>query len=60
MTKSELTRFSNKTYINHLEKELNEEKEARKKLERDLEELKKISYEVLSQIQSSKKEGARK
>jgi predicted RNase H-like nuclease (RuvC/YqgF family) len=38
-----MSRLSSKTYINHLEKELNEEKEARKKLEKDLDELKKIS-----------------
>jgi hypothetical protein len=43
MPKSEISRLSSKTYIQHLETELNEEKEARKKLEREMEELKKIS-----------------
>ena len=57
---SEFSRLTSKTYILNLEKELNEEKEARKRLERDLEDLKKISQEVLSQMQSSKKDGNKK
>lgn len=39
---------SNKTYVQHLEKVLLEEKEARLKLETELSELKRLSTEVLS------------
>ena len=46
--KSEYSKLSNKTYVQHLEKVLNEEKEARIRLESELNELKKISTEVLS------------
>ena len=54
--KSELlSRISNKTYIYNLHKELEEEKKARMKLERDLEELKKISTEITSHLGMNKK-----
>ena len=39
---------SNKTYVQHLEKVLLEEKEARLRLESELTELKKLSTEVMS------------
>ena len=41
---------SSATYISKLEKELNEERTARKKLEQDIAELKKISSELSSQL----------
>ena len=37
---------TSKTYISKLEKEIGEEKEARKKLEREIEELKKMNSEI--------------
>jgi predicted RNase H-like nuclease (RuvC/YqgF family) len=39
-----------KTYISSLQKQLVEEREARQKLEKELEELKKISTEISSQL----------
>ena len=38
------------TYISKLEKELNEEREARERLEKELEEIKKISSEISSHL----------
>lgn len=42
--------MSGKTYISQLQKQLDEEKSARVKLEGELEELKKISSEITSQL----------
>lgn len=42
--------MSGKTYISQLQKQLDEEKHARVKLEGELEELKKISSEITSQL----------
>ncbi len=53
--KSELSRISNKTYIQHLQKELEEEKVARKKLESELNELRKLSSEISSHLGLNKK-----
>lgn len=53
--KSEMSRLSNKTYIMHLQTELEEEKNARLKLERELEELKKLSSEITSHLGLNKK-----
>jgi predicted nucleic acid-binding Zn-ribbon protein len=50
LAKSELSRISNKTYIMHLKSELDEEKQARLKLERELEELRKLSSEISSHL----------
>ena len=54
-TKSELSRLSNKTYIMHLQQELDEEKQARMKLERELDELRKLSSEISSHLGLNKK-----
>lgn len=50
------TNVSGKTYISELQKQLNEEREARKKLENDLEELRKISSEITSQLSAMQKQ----
>ena len=50
MAKSEISRLSNKTYISHLERQLNDERDARLKLEDELEELKRISSEISSHL----------
>ena len=50
MTRSDITRASNKTYINHLEQELNEEKRIREKLERELDDLRRMSSEISSHL----------
>jgi predicted RNase H-like nuclease (RuvC/YqgF family) len=42
--------YSNKTVINKLEKQLNDEKIARKKLESEIAEIKKISSEISSHL----------
>ena len=55
VTKSELSRLSNKTYIMHLQQELDEEKQARLKLERELDELRKLSSEISSHLGLNKK-----
>jgi predicted RNase H-like nuclease (RuvC/YqgF family) len=55
LTRSELSRLSNKTYIMHLQTELEEEKQARLKLERELEELRKLSSEISSHLGLNKK-----
>ncbi|CDW85502.1 UNKNOWN [Stylonychia lemnae] len=53
--KSEISKLSNKTYIQHLQTELEEEKQARLKLERELDELKKLSSEISSHLGLNKK-----
>jgi predicted RNase H-like nuclease (RuvC/YqgF family) len=53
--KSEISRLSNKTYIQHLQSELDEEKAARLKLEKELEELKKLSSEISSHLGLNRK-----
>lgn len=55
LTRSELSRISNKTYILHLKSELDEEKQARMKLEKELEELRKLSSEISSHLGLNKK-----
>lgn len=49
-TASELSGMSGRTYISELQKQLTEEKFARCKLEQELEDLKKISSEITSQL----------
>lgn len=49
-TQSQLSAMSGRTYISQLQGQLVEEKEARLKLEAELEELKKISSEITSQL----------
>ena len=47
-TQSQLSQMSGRTYISSLQKQLNNERDARKKLESDLDELKKLSSEISS------------
>ena len=49
-TQSQLSAMSGKTYISQLKKQLDEEREARHKLEGELEDLKKISSEITSHL----------
>ena len=49
-TKSQISQMSGRTYISELQKQLNEEREARQKLEGELEDLKKISSEITSHL----------
>ena len=42
--------MSGRTYISQLQKQLNDERSAREKLEGELEELKKISSEITSHL----------
>jgi len=44
------TNMTGRTYISELQKQLLDERDARKKLETDLDELKKISSEITSQL----------
>ena len=48
--------MTGKSYINLLKRELEEERQARKKLESEMEELRKISSEISSQLSALKKE----
>lgn len=50
------TNLTGKTYISELQKQLQEEREARKKLERDLDDLRKISSEITSQLSAIQKQ----
>lgn len=50
IARSEMSRITNKTYISHLESQLNEEKLARLKLEEELEELKRMSTAISSHL----------
>ena len=50
-----MSKLSNKTYIQHLKSELDEEKQARLKLERELNELRKLSSEISSHLGLNKK-----
>ena len=53
--------MSGRTYISQLKRQLDDEREARQKLEGELEDLKKISSEItshLSLIQKQQEEGA--
>jgi predicted nucleic acid-binding Zn-ribbon protein len=50
-----LSKVSGKTYIQSLHRELESEKRARIKLERDLEELRKISQDITSHLGMNKK-----
>ena len=47
---SQVTKLTGATVISELQKQLNEEREARMKLEDELEELKKISSEISSHL----------
>ena len=47
------SKFSSRTYVTRLEKQLNEEKEAREKLERELEEIKRLNQEITSHLKST-------
>ena len=49
-TSTLITGMTGRTYISQLQRQLNEEKEARQKLEGELSELKKISSEISSQL----------
>ena len=48
--------MSGRTYISQLQKQLDVEKEARQKLEGELEDLKKISSEITSQLSQIQKQ----
>ncbi len=50
---------TSKTYISNLERELNDEKRAREKLEREVEEIKKINSEISSKLGLSKGAGTK-
>lgn len=41
---------TSKTYISNLEKQLNEERLAREKLQKDIEEIKRINSEITSKL----------
>ena len=41
---------TSKTYISHLEKQLKDEKSAREKLEKEIEEIKRINSEISSKL----------
>jgi predicted nucleic acid-binding Zn-ribbon protein len=47
---SQMSQMSGRTYISQLQKQLDTEKEARQKLEGELDDLKKISSEITSQL----------
>lgn len=47
---SQISNMSGRTYISQLKAQLNEEREARQKLEGELEDLKKISSEITSHL----------
>lgn len=47
---SQISNMSGRTYISQLKMQLNEEREARQKLEGELEDLKKISSEITSHL----------
>ena len=49
---SNATGVSSKVYINQLEKQLDEERKARERLQRELEEVKKLSSEVSKQVKA--------
>ena len=55
-TQSQISNMSGRTYISQLQKQLNEEKHARLKLESELDDLKKISSEITSQLSQMQKE----
>ena len=46
IAKSELTHLSQKTYVSHLERQLKEERDAREKLEQELDELRRLSTDI--------------
>jgi len=50
MAPSQMTGRSNKTYISVLEKELREERDAREKLQSEIEEIKKLNSEISSKL----------
>ena len=52
---SQVTKLTGATVISELQKQLNDEKEARIKLEDELEELKKISSEISSHLSALQK-----
>ena len=54
--KPTFSQISGRTYISDLQKQLQEERDARVRLEADLEELKKISSEITSQLSAMQKE----
>lgn len=47
---SRVSRTTNKTYITKLESQLREEREARLRLEKEVEEMKKINAEISSKL----------
>ena len=49
-TPSQISQMSGRTYISQLKKQLDEERDARQKLEGELEDLKKISSEITSHL----------
>lgn len=49
-TQSQVSAMSGRTYISNLQNQLLDEKVARQNLEKELEELKKISSEITSQL----------
>ena len=49
-TPSQISQMSGRTYISQLKKQLDDERDARQKLEGELEDLKKISSEITSHL----------
>lgn len=47
------SKISSRTYVTRLEKQLNEEKEARERLEKELEEIKRLNQEITSHLKST-------
>ena len=50
---SQLTGLTSKTFISNLQKQLNEEKEARQRLEEELKQLKQISKEIANHLKTN-------
>lgn len=48
--KGSIKTSSSKTYITHLEKQIKNEKEARVKLQKDIEEIKRLNSEISSKL----------
>jgi len=55
---TQISKLTGATYISLLQKQLEDEQEAREKLEKELEELKKISSEIQSHLSEIQKEQA--
>ena len=49
-TNSQISKMTGRTYISELQKQLEDERDARQKLEQDLNQLKIVSEEITSQL----------